>query len=260
MGHIRLGKLPTSRKWGHVIETLRAGGDVDAVAASTAEAADQILASASYDPALLEAFWLLTQLPLAARGPAFVTDAKQLGLDLPHDPGLLQITAAFSDAIDRHANRVGGRTDLGEMAQMAAVESLNSIVGPKLPSLFTPTAIEVQKVIGRLSGGDQFRFLAREFFARLTQRVLHYFLSRELANHTGSGRRFKTDNDRAAFDNALDTHCWETSRIVETFAGGWYGKAVYQGDGLTPENVRSFVPVAFKKIRAELRKRHNGAE
>lgn len=260
MGHIRLGVLPKSREWLQVVKKLRAGEGVDAIAASTANAAEQSLHRASTDPALLQSFWLLTQLPLAARGHLFVEDARRLGLDLPDAPGLFDMTAALSAAIDRDARRLGGRTDLGEMAQMAAVESLTSIVGSGLPSLFTPTAIEVQRAIGRLSSGHQFRFLAREFFARLTQRVLHYILSRELANHTGNGRRFETDGDRAAFDDALDTHCWEASRIIETFAGGWYGKNVYQGEGLTPANVRGFVLVAFKKIRAELRKRRNAGE
>jgi hypothetical protein len=65
-----------------------------------------------------------------------------------------------------------GRTDLGEMAQMAAVESLTAIVGPTLPSLFGATTEDVQRAIGRLAGGDRFSTLSREFFARLTQRSL----------------------------------------------------------------------------------------
>ena len=233
MGHIRLGRLPTSRKWRQVVNVLQQGSDVGAVAALAADAAEKDLASAARDPALLQAFWLLTQLPLAARGASFIGDAERLGVTLPKDPGLLEITAAFAESIDRRVAGVQGRTDLGEMAQMAAIESLTSIVGPRLPSLFTPTAIEVQRAIGRLSGGDHFRILARTFFARLTQRVLHYFLSRELAKHTGDGRRFATDRERSAFDEALDIHCWEASRIIETFAGGWYGKAVFQRGGLT---------------------------
>lgn len=36
-----------------------------------------------------------------------------------------------------------------------------------------------------------------------------------------------------------------------------YGKNVYQGKGLTPDAIRRFAPVAFKKIRDELRKRRD---
>jgi hypothetical protein len=118
---------------------------------------------------------------------------------------------------------------------------------------------EVQRAIGRLSGGERFSALAREFFARLTHRSLDYYLSRELSNHIGASGRFRNDVARAQFDDALGMHCPEASRIVEAFSGGWYGKNVYQGDGLTPDAIRRFAPVAFKKIRTELRKRRDAA-
>ena len=143
---------------------------------------------------------------------------------------------------------------------MAAVESLTALVGPNLPSLFEPSPGDVQRAIGRFAGGARFGALAREFFARLTQRSLDYYLSRELSNHIGVGERFRDDAARSQFDDALDRHCREASRIVEEFAGGWYGKNVYQGDGLTPDAVRRFAPVAFKKIRDELRKRRDAEE
>jgi hypothetical protein len=85
-------------------------------------------------------------------------------------------------------------------------------------------------------------------------------LSRELSSHIGAGKRFTDDADRLGFDDALDRHCREASRIVQEFAGGWYGKAVYQGEGLSPAAVRRFAPVAFKKMRAELRKRRDAEE
>ncbi len=172
----------------------------------------------------------------------------------------MDVVAAISGAVDRYAREQGGRTDLGEMAQMAAVESLTALVGPNLPSLFEPSPGEVQRAIGRFAAGDRFSVLAREFFARLTQRSLDYYLSRELSNHIGPGERFTDDAARSQFDDALDRHCREASRIVEAFAGGWYGKNVYQGDGLTPAAIRRFAPVAFKKIRAELRKRRDAEE
>lgn len=257
MGHVRLGVLPRSRKWLQVVEHLRIGADVEVVAASAADAAEASLTRASGDPAFLHAFWLLTQIPLAARGPAFAEDLRRLGLRVPDRPSLLEVSAAFSAAVDRYAREKGGRTDLGEMAHMAAVESLTATVAPTLPSLFGVSPEEIQRAIGRLAGGGRFSALARDFFARLTQRSLSYFLSRELSSHIGTGQRFADDADRSRFDDALDWHCREASRIVETFAGGWYGKNVYKGDGLTPDAIRRFAPIAFKKILAELRKRRD---
>jgi hypothetical protein len=257
MGHIQLGVLPKSRKWQQVVEQLRLGADVATIAGLAADAAETSLKRASDDPTFLHAFWLLTQIPLTARGPAFAEDLRHLGLEVPDQPTLMDVTAAFSATVDRYARRVGGRTDLGEMAQLAAVESLTATVGSILPSLFGPSPEEVQRAFGRFSAGDRFSTLAREFFARLTQRCLDYYLSRELNHHIGLGARFRDDRVRSEFDGALDQHCREASRIVEAFAGGWYGKNVYQGDGLTPNSIRKFAPVAFSKIRAELRKRRD---
>ena len=165
--------------------------------------------------------------------------------------------AAFTDAVDRHSRGQAGRTDLGEMAQMAAVESLVALVGQSLPSLFSPTPEEVQREIGRYASGDRFSVLAREFFARLTQRRLDYYLSRALGNHIGPGSRFDDDVERSEFDAALNRHCREASRIVEAFAGGWYGKNVYQGNGLQRSDIPDFAAYALKKMGDELRKRRD---
>jgi hypothetical protein len=238
MGHVRLGVLPRTKKWDRVVQDLRLGADVGAIANAAADAAETSLRNASTDTAFLQTFWLLTQLPFAARSSFFARDLRDLGIPINDRPSLMDIGSAFSDAVDQHAREHGGRTDLGEMAQMAAVESVTSLVGARLPSLFEPSPDEVQRALGRFASGEHFSVLARDFFARLTQRSLNYFLSRELNRHIGAGERFKDDIERREFDASINRHCWEASRIIEQFAGGWYGKNIYQRDGLTRESVR----------------------
>lgn len=94
MEHVRLGVLARTRRWQQVVEELRLGADVAAVAAAAAHAAEESLDGASKDPAFLHAFWLLTQIPLAARGPAFAADLRQAGLEIPDRLGLVDIAAA----------------------------------------------------------------------------------------------------------------------------------------------------------------------
>jgi hypothetical protein len=154
---------------------------------------------------------------------------------------------ALSEAIDAHTRAVGERSDLGEMAQLAAAESLSAIVGRSLPGLFGPTAEEVQQAIGRLATSKQFSDLARDFLARLTRRHLTYYLSRELSNHVGPGGRFASIADHSEFNADLDQHCRETAGIVKEFAGDWFGKSNYEG-GITPEKAQAFLFQSFKKI------------
>jgi hypothetical protein len=257
MGHIRLKRLPASRKWREVVGLLSAGAPIDKVALASFQAAEEALHGARGDPVLAYSLWLLSQLPLAARAPNFPNAAGRLGLDIGRDPSLLKVIGAFSDAIDEATAGTTGRTDLGEMARKAAAESLATIAGADLPSLFNPTAEDVRLTLAKLTAPDRFARLAREFFARLTRHHLDYYLSRTIADQVGPGRQLPTTADYSAFNAALDQHCREASRIVETFAGGWFSKTNFQG-GITPKKARNFAFIALAKIAAELRQRQTG--
>jgi len=256
MGHIRLGVLPKSMKWREVVDLLGGEANVNAIASATTEAAEGALKYASDDPALVNAIWLLSQIPLAARTQDFAGRLKELGLKVGSNPSLMDIVSAYSEAVDARVRKgAGARTDLGEMAQLAGAETLTSVVGRQLPSLFGPSADDVKAEIGKLATTKQFGSLARDFFARLTQRYLSYFLSREISNHVGGDGRLRAVDEHTEFNRALELHCRQASRIVEEFAGGWFSKTNYEQGGITPETAGGFAYVAFEKVRAERRKR-----
>lgn len=255
MGHVRLGTLPTSRKWRQVVDLIAAGASVEEVAQAANAAADRALQRASLDPLFQEATRLMVELPLAARGPDLADTLEDLGIDAECLRSLPGLGTAVASALDAHARATGERSDLGEMAQFALIESLTAAIEPQIPSLFGAEPGDVRAALGKLAGGERFARLARDYFARLTQRALDYYLSRELANHTGPGRRFAGDSERVAFDAALVTHTYETARIVEDYAGGWYGETIWRGEGPTPEGIAKFSNFAFRKIRNELGRR-----
>lgn len=256
MGHIRLGNLPRTRKWQQVIELIGGGKQTGPVAAATLDASQKGLENASKDPALIHSFWLLTQLPQCAKSSDFPKNLRALGVEVSKAPGLMEIVGAFSDSVDAHIRSVGGRTDLGEMGQMGAAETLVSLVGERSRSLFPTTPADVQGALGSFATNRQFGVLARQFFARLTERYLGYFLSRELPKHVGPDRRFANTDARSEFGKALSLHCQQASKIVEKFAEEWYSKKNWQG-GISERQAAKFVGVALRKMRAELKK---GAE
>ncbi len=133
MGHIRLGRLPRTRKWQQVVALLEEAAPVDGIAAASADAAEAGIRQAISDPALSHSFWLLTQIPLAARSPDLAASLERLGLQVGPEPTLMDVVGAFSQTVDQHVGRVGGRTDLGEMAQHAAAESLARIFHERVP-------------------------------------------------------------------------------------------------------------------------------
>jgi hypothetical protein len=255
MGHVRLGTLPKTQKWNRVVGLIAGGADVEGIAAASAEAAENGLERASQDEGLAHVFWLLTQIPQAAREGDFSKRLREVGLGVSNEPTLLEIVAEFTRAVDRHVREGGKRTDLGEMAQLAGSETLTSLVGRELPSLFGPTAADVRGAVAKLGTSDRFSVLARDFFSRLTSRSLGYFLSRELSKHVGPNKRFAAIGEHSDFNASLDLHCRETSRIIKEFSGGWYGKTLQQEKAITKDAARKFAYIAFKKLRAELRKR-----
>jgi hypothetical protein len=252
MGHIRLGNLPRSKKWGQVVDLIGGGATTAEIAAATMDAAQRGFTQAAKDPGLVYSFWLLTQIPLAARGEHFPVGLREIGLQVSDSPSLPEIIGAFTEAVDSHLRERCIRSDLGEMAQMAASESLTALGTERTNSLFETTADDVQQAFRKFSTTNQFGVLARDFFSRLSNRYLNYFLSRELSNHVGGDGRFTNIDDHTEFNRALRLHCQQAARIVETFAGGWLSKTSYFEGEITPEKASGFVHVALKKLRAEL--------
>lgn len=256
MGHLRLKSLPKTRDWDAVVAKLRTGADVTDLAAATAHAADMALESAKSDPGLGYAVWLLTQLPLAARSDQFEGRLVELGFSAAAGRSLLTMTSEFTLALDKHVAGRANRTDLGEMARLAAVETLTAAIGPDLPTLFTD-ASDVRLELSKLATKAQFGAMARDFFARLTNRTLEYYLSREFPNHVGPGKTFTSLAEQAEFRSAMQRHCEEVSLIVEEFAGGWFSKSVFQRT-LSPQTAQGFAAYSLKKLRDELRVRGGG--
>lgn len=251
MGHLRVRNMYKSRKWKEVIRLLESGADVAEIAARSLLAARAGFTAAASDPGLIYAFWLLTQLPLAAREGFFPEALRRLNVLVSNEPTLMEIVGAFSDAVDTHTRRSNDRSDFSEMALLSATESLTALVGDKTASFLEPESRDVQQAIAGFSKGAAFSQLGRSFMSRLTRRYLSYFLSTELSNHVGKDHRFANLSEHSAFTEALNRHCYQASRIVEEFAGGWYAKNVYEGE-ITTEKVQGFLHVAMKKLVKEL--------
>jgi len=256
MGHTRLGELPRTRRWGEVVDLLACGASTAQLANATITAAERGLNLAAEDKALVETVWLLTQLPLAARAKdlkGFVTSLRQAGVQVSDEPGVMEVVGAFSDAIDARVSNNGGRTDLGEMAQMAASETIAKVLSARTQSLFGVQPQDVQKALAGLATNKQFSEFSRQFFSRIANKCLNYFLSRAVTYHLGEGRRFATLAQQAEFSRAMEVHCREASKIVEEFSGGWLTKTNFEKGGISRDDARSFAYVAMRKLADELK-------
>ncbi len=259
MGHIRLGTLPQSKKWRDVIGLLDSDASLEEVAEAAARASELDLKRAANDPTFQFVTSLLVRLPLMARAPGFEDALSELGVGKDATASVPALLAGLNQVIDLNSFDIGRSSDAGELARSALLESLSVQLRDRLPSLFEPSPQEIRKALASFASGQNFAHLARDFFARLSYRSLDYYLSRELANHTGGDKRFASDADRTEFQRALSQHTFEASRIVEEFAGGWYGKTVWQKRALDQDAINAFTRYAFRKMRSELGRRRASA-
>jgi hypothetical protein len=251
MGHTRLtGSLPDTRPWRNVVENVAEGESLDAVATATMAAADRGLAIAAEDAGLQKVVLLIAKIPLAAKAENFAEALADAGIQVRGNPSLFEIIAGLSDAVDRATPTTAPRSDISELAQAAAVESITALSSQRTRSLFGATPEDIQQALGSLGTKKGFSVLAHDFFSRFSQRFLTYHLSRELSNHVGLNQRFASPQEHSGFLRDLDTHCRQSCLILKEFAGAWHSKTNYE-TGITPRKAANFARAAVKKLRAE---------
>ncbi len=276
MGHHQLYGLPRTPGFKRAMAMLGVGaggpgaagigpGTLEEIAAATLAASDDGLERAKGDEGLGYCLYLMASLTRAATEPDFATAIGQLGLPPPlasqPTPGepaglseytVFDLVSGFSAVVDRHLRETRSRTDIGELAQLAASESLSALRSQSAVTLFGTSTATIQQSLRGLASERGFGILAHDFFARLSRRYLEYHLSRELSNHVGIGRRFATVSDHNAFLQQLDDHCRVATSVVKQFAGEWYSLHKWQQD-ITLRKTKGFAAHAVDKVRDALR-------
>jgi hypothetical protein len=252
MGHDRLGVLPRTQSWTQVVELLDSEAASIEIAAQSMNAARADLAAVKEDPIFRRAYWLLFEITEASRHEDFPERLKDLGFDIGEQPSLLDLSQALSSYLDEYRSALGNYSDVGEMGQFAAAETLTDLVAPTLPSIFGATTANLQAALRPLSRGKGFGRLSRRFLGRFLNRFLSYYLSRELSNHLGPGRTFESIAEQTGFEAALKTHCLQAARITEQFASEWQGKAIFERGHLKESDIQGYLYVALEKLSKEL--------
>lgn len=258
MGHTRLGLLPQTKKWRDVVELIAVGADVPQVADATVRAAEAAFSFVGNDRGYNHAVWLLAQLGLASSKAQPLEYLRSLGIDIPVETTLPAIAVALTESLDAHCESHGGHSDLGELAQRALMDAVVQRLSPALSqqAMFGLESEHMQQALLGLGKQREFGRLMRDFFCRLTNECLNYFLTKTLATHLGEGQRFTTTTQLNHFDEAMDVHCREASAIVEQFSEEWFSKHRYiEKANIANESIQGFASYALKKMKDELNAR-----
>lgn len=253
MGHIRVGRLPKTRKWSQVINLLNTRDSTPAdIASATAKAAKEFIIKRSTDPSLVFSYWLLTQIARHARTKDFDKELKKFGLDITQANTAFDFLAYLADFTRIQIRlRHNASFPISEFAQLSLQEVLTETIGQRCRSLFGTTLEDIRLACRKYSSPNKFAKLSRLYFSKVLNRCLQFFVSKETANKLGHGRKFEDIFELSDFNAALKSYCFQSAKIVEKFAGGWYSKHVWL-DKLSENDAKGFVFIAMDKLREEI--------
>jgi hypothetical protein len=250
MGHERIGFLPKRQSWNNIVSQLGQFNNnqelVSKIAFNTLENIRERYLKMPYDESINKAIKFLSILTLSAK--------KNNQLGFLADSGI-PITSLSLFALARAAKEYiqikQGSLETNKIACDAILEAIakyehthkiqqNNLFDEKPDNIWT-----------KIGNGATFCELARGFFASFTDRYLRYFIEREAAHNINSIEKQNFFNKELS--EQISNHSHETSKIMQSFAAGWFNK--YSLDGI-PNNdeIKGFLKLSFEKMREEFRR------
>lgn len=255
MGHIKLGRLPRTIKWKHVINALISeDASFYELLSSTSKASKDILTASYNQEGLAHCFWLFTNIAQASRKQDFIQSLNKLGIDVTaNDSGMKILKKIYDSASYEINNKTQSKnTILNQIALESFKSAIHSTITRESASLFGCTPETIQQAFKKYSTSTQVGYLGRELFGQYVNKAFSYALEKELATSIGANNKFRNSHDIQEFNRRLTTYCRETSKIVEQFSGGWYGKHGFIGDLKDKDKARGFTNYAVTKLLSEV--------
>ena len=253
MGHERVGALPRTRRWQDVVDGIAdaasVDGDVQEVANATLRNVRSRLRTIPGDAGMVAAFEFLVGLAVSASTGIDVRILNNVAVDLSTNPSPLRLANALAQHVA--ANRQSA--EYAELARKAAVDAIVQWTERQTQQLsFTGEHEQADQVWRRAGDGSGFCEVARLFFGKFVERYLNYFLSREASSRVGNtATRDLLATRLQEHVDGVSHHAFETARITQSFAAGWFNLHTREGMPATDE-IAGFIAHSMGKLHEEL--------
>lgn len=251
MGHERLGLLPKSKKWREIVAKIQPAAEnksaVPELVESTAREIQGRFQNLCRDPAVQDYFTTLLVISVAARAENPRESLTNLGFNLIGEPRPFNLARLLMT----ESRYETGSPEYAQIARKAAIDAINNFYEDRRrqESLFPEDSFGVWR---DASSGAGFCNLAREFFAGLTKGHLSYLLEREASATLPSLQaREEFQRNLNNYIDDLSRHSFETAKITQSFAAGWYNKNAQSGLP-SQQKIRAFLRIATRKILSSL--------
>ena len=258
MGHVRTGFLPHTRQWNAIVEQLSLfDGDADVVpriANDTLNAIKNTYAAMPYDDSVQKAMAFLAALAFSAKQTDQVAYLKANGYVVDDKLSLFSLISSAQRLIKTET----GSLEINKIAKDAAMQAIITYHETHQSNQLSLWGGEAESPIKSAGSGAAFCEMARSFFAAFTDKQIKYYVERAAASaidNYGELNRFSAALSNQS--NAIADHAFETSKIMQSFAAGWFNK--YAASALpTDAEVTNFLRTSFDKMREEFRREADG--
>jgi hypothetical protein len=253
MGHERVGFLPNTKKWLNIVDDIGKFSDsfnnVPQIANNTIKLVKTRFRNIENDDGVLASFKFLVLLSISAKHKNPAQYLSESGINLQNDFTLFNLSKEINNYISTHAEQ----NEFNILANQAVLDTVSSWTKDNSIQL-TLDLFDGKNSFDawqKASKGDGFCELARSFYAKFTERYLKYFLERETSSHIKNlADRENFDRELSNHVNEISKHAFETTKIMQSFAAGWFNKNSEKK--INDDQIKKFVSFAFNKIVSEL--------
>lgn len=254
MGHERVGTLPKTEKWRGIVQSINsyngAKEPIENIASQTTKNVRHRFQNIEADGGVFAAFKYVLALAHCSKSDETFEKLEQHGIDLPKDFNLYDLAYSLQQYVNsnidsKEYSAFASQSMIETVSEWAKKHETNQI------SLFE-SGNKGLELWQQAANGAGFCEISRLFFSKFTERYLKYFLEREAASTINNlYERKKFNENLEQHVDRISKHAFETSKITQSFAAGWYNKEV-KADIPSDKKIKGFLSFAFKKINSEL--------
>lgn len=258
MGHERIGFLPHTKQWKSIVDQLSMyDGDEESVlkiADDTLKAVRKVYELMPYDESVIKAVSYLATLVFSANQEDQHIYLNDNGYTVDSQLSLFSLMASAQQYITTET----GSLEINKIAKDAALQAVINYQQDHQSEQLTLFSDQPENVWKSAKDGAAFCELARTFFASFTDRHIKYYVERAAASKISDYAILQSFTETLSTQSQqIANHAFEISKIVQSFAAGWYNKKA--STSLPDENgVRGFLQMSFGKMREEFRREAEG--
>lgn len=255
MGHIRLGRLPKTYKWRNVFQALEnAELSPEIIAKAISQSARNEFDSLKGDHSLSFCFWVLATVVSASKTDSFIDKLEQIGINTKNINSGIQFAKNIAQYISKTLNDLGRPNAFSIIAELSVNETISNILISQSDSLFGTNINDIKAAYAKTATKKQFGLISRQFFSTFLKRSIQFIADKEISNFVGKDRSIKNTSELVSFQKALSLYCYQSSKIIEDYSGGWFSKQSWQTrNEISYKSVEGFIAYAIEKINMDLR-------